>query len=505
MKPPSPSSAQGRPRALTVQRLITLLFPIAVFAMAVQPAADGDTWWHLKSGQLIWESGEMLRTDPFSHTMAGQPWINHGWLAQVIFWPVYQIGGLAGLSLLVAVLVTAAWALVYERCEGQPYVAAFAALLGAIASSVIWTARPQIITLLLASITAWLLDRFRRTGTGWVWLIPPLVAVWANCHGGWVVALILLGCHVIGESLDRLVGAGDAAGPNWRTVRTLVAVAVASALLAGLNPYGFRMWVYPLETVNIGPLQAFIQEWSSPDFHRLIFHPFIWLLLLALAAMALSRRRASWIDLALVAAFGYLSLLAGRNVALFALVTAPILADYGSDALRAWPQLRPIVHPPLRPPNRLQVALNATLLGLVVLGAGAKTLVVLARVDDATVWGEGLPVAAVDWLAGNPQSGQMLNSYNWGGYLIWALYPDEPVFVDGRTDLYSLDSRILEDYATVHWIRPGWREVLDRYGVGFVLTERTGLLDVLLAETDDWEQVYADGVASIYRRAETSP
>ncbi len=99
---------------------------VAIFAMVAsrgQPA-DTDTWWHLKSGQLMWDTGQILRTDPFSHTAAGQPWIDHGWLVQVMLWPIYRATGLAGLALLLAAIVTAAFALVYRQCEGRPFVAA---------------------------------------------------------------------------------------------------------------------------------------------------------------------------------------------------------------------------------------------------------------------------------------------------------------------------------------------------------------------------------------------
>ena len=95
----------------------------------------------------------------------------------------------------------------------------------------------------------------------------------------------------------------------------------------------------------------------------------------------------------------------------------------------------------------------------------------------------------------------MFNTYNWGGYLIWSLYPDKPVFVDGRTDLYALNSQVLGDYAQVHWARPGWPQILDRYGVGYVITERSGLLDTVLGEIGTWEMVYRDGIASVYVRA----
>ena len=145
------TAARQRRFVFTARQLLVAILFVAIFAMAVRQPADTDTWWHLKSGQLMWESGQILRADPFSHTVQGQPWINHGWLVQILLWPLYQALGLAGLALLLATLVTASFVLVYTQCEGKPFVAAFATLIGAVASSVIWAVRPQIVSLLLAA------------------------------------------------------------------------------------------------------------------------------------------------------------------------------------------------------------------------------------------------------------------------------------------------------------------------------------------------------------------
>jgi hypothetical protein len=259
-------------------------------------------------------------------------------------------------------------------------------------------------------------------------------------------------------------------------------------------------------------LQDYIQEWAAPDFHNLQFHPFIWLLLLTLAAMGLSRRRVDWTDLALVGVFGYMGLLAARNIALFAMVTPPVLTRHAVaalDELALAPRLSwlgALTHtlPPPRP-RPVTVLLNLLLLALVVAGAGAKIGLDLLRLQDSEVWGQSLPLEAASYLQEGEWDGQMFNTYNWGGYLIWSQYPDKPVFVDGRTDLYALNSQVLQDYVTVHWLRPGWQQVLDQYDIGFAITERTGLLDLALAEAEDWDQVYRDEVAVIYVRAERGP
>ncbi len=513
------TAARQRGLAFTTRQLLVAILFVAIFAMAFRQPADTDTWWHLKSGQLMWEGGEILRVDPFSHTAQGQPWI-YPRLVEIIYWPVYQAFGLAGLAILVAALVTASFALVYTQCRGKPFVAAFVTLVGAIASSVIWAARPQIVSLLLTATVAFLLDRHKRSGVSvWLWPLPPLVALWVNCHGGFVIAFILMGCYLIGEALNRLtLPAGtSSASSHSRSGRAKLAplaiVTLVSIPAVLLNPNTVQMFPYAFQTIGIKQLQDFIQEWASPNFHNLRFHPFIWLLLLTLVAMGLSRRRVDWTDLVLVGVFAYMGLLAARNIALFALVAPPVLSRHTvfaiDDMVTAQPRLSPLaalthtLRPP--PPRRVLVLLNLLLLVLVLIGAGVRVTTEAQRLRDPGVWGEGLPLEAVEYLRDHDPPGLMFNSYNWGGYLIWSLYPDMLVFIDGRTDLYALNGTVLEDYAQVHWARPGWEEILNRYEIGYVITERTGLLDLMLAREAGWTTVHQDDLAVIYQRAETGP
>jgi hypothetical protein len=493
----------------TWQLMVTLLF-VAIFAMAVRPPADTDTWWHLKSGELMWETGHLLRVDSFSHTVAGEP-ILYPPFFQILLWLLYQPIGVAGLALMVAAVVVSSFALVYLQCDGRPYVAAFATLLGAIASSVIWAARPQMVSLLLTATVTWLLYRYKTSrNSRWLWPIPFLVALWVNLHGGFVIAFLLMGTSLTGEWLNQLT-AHPKATPPLR-IRPLMLILLVSLPAVLLNPNTFKMIPYAFQTISIGPLQDFIQEWAAPNFHTLQFHPFIWLLLLTMAAMGLSRTRVDWTDLLLVSLFGYMSLLAARNVALFAVVTPPVLTRHAVSALDdlaenqrlSW--LAALTHS-LRPspPRGALALLNAMLLVVILAGAATKVGIELVRLQAPEVWGQGLPLQATEFLREHELPGEMFNTYNWGGYLIWSLYPDKPVFVDGRTDLYAFNSEVLEDYAQVHWVRPGWAQILDRYGVGYVITERTGLLDAMLGEVGTWKVVYQDDLAVIYARQVATP
>ena len=498
---------------LGTRRLTVLILFIAVFAMAVRTPADTDTWWHLQAGQVTLESGRILQTDVFSHTRAGQPWVNHSWLSQVILYLLFHHFRYFGLGLFQALVVTLAFAFVYAQMEGDIFTRAFILVLAAATSAVIWIARPQLLSFLLIAALCYLLYLYKWRGVNRLWLIPPLFVLWVNLHAGYALGFIVLAGFVAGEVFNNLLawssppkdegGNGDPI-VSWRGIGLVVLVSLLSFLCLLLNPNTTRMWVYYLDTVRIGVLQDFIQEWRSPDFHPLYTQPFIWLLLATLAALGLSGRRVDGSDLALVAGFAYASLLAGRNMGPFALVTAPVLSRHARAILKRWlPGTQGWLRPPQRtgrPPAVGLALANWLLLALVLGAAGVKVALPLRTGFNVEHERRTLPASAVEWIQEQRPPGPMFNSYNWGGYLIWHLWPDYPVFVDGRTDLFG--DELLDQYLEVRFARPGFQEVLDDYGVNFVLTEAGGFTDNFLALDDSWTLAYSDEVAVIYVRGE---
>jgi hypothetical protein len=488
---------------LTTERLLICILFIAIFVMAVRVPLDSDAWWHLKSGQLMVEQGRILRTDPFSYTRSGQPWIDHGWLAQIGIYLLYRAGGFPGLALGLAALVTLTFALVYRQSQGSPYLRAFTILLAAITSSSIWAVRPQIVSFFLAAVLYFLLDRYKhRRERKYLYLLPLVVLLWVNIHGGFATAFILLLCYLAGETLSWLLGTCDARGP--------LSIAIAAAfclLVVPINPNGAQMLTYPLRTVGIGVLRDYIQEWASPDFHQFFVHPFIWLFLATLVAVARSGRRIDLTDLALVGVFAYMGLLASRNIALFALVAAPILARYAELSLAGLPEslrrqewaqllLRPAAaRPPAQP---LLAAANWLLLSLLLVAGAIRCFAVMTPSAQSQAELANYPARAADFIQQERPPGPLFNSYNWGGYLIWRLWPDYPIFVDGRTDLY--DDPFLREYLAAALARPGWQEALNRYSVNLVVTESNGLLARFLAREQGWQMAYSDDMATVFIR-----
>jgi hypothetical protein len=502
---------------LNTRRLAMLILFVAVFAMAARTPADTDTWWHLQAGRVTLESGRILQSDVFSHTRQGYPWVNHSWLSQVILYLLFDNFLYFGLGLFQALVVTCAFAFVYAQMEGDVFARAFIVVLAAATSAVVWISRPQLLSFLLTAVLGYLLYSYKWRRVNRLWLIPPLFVLWVNLHAGYALGFVVLVGFVAGEVLNNLLaslsspdgGEGESRDPivPWRGVGVVVLVSFVSALCLLLNPNTTRMWTYYLDTVGIGVLQDFIQEWSSPDFHPLYTQPFIWLLLATLAAVGLSGRRVDGSDLALVAGFTYASLLAGRNMGPFALVTAPVLSRHVRPMIDRWSRAaraRGWLGKPRRVGRPLSTGLalvNWSLLALVLVAAGVKVVLPLRTSFNVENERSTLPQDAVAWIQEHRPAGLMFNSYNWGGYLIWHLWPEYLVFVDGRTDLYG--DELLSQVLRVRFAQPGFQEVFDEYGVNLVLTEAGGFADSFLALGDDWELAYADDVAVIYLRKQS--
>jgi hypothetical protein len=479
-------------RSLTIERAAFIILFALLFALATRIPIDTDTWWHIRSGEYTLTQGK-IDADPFSFTMRGDSWINHSWGAQVVMLAFWRVAGNLGLAVFTSLLATGGMYMVYKMSTGNVYLRGFALVIGAATAAVFWSPRPQMFTFFLSALLLYLLHLYKREKVDRLWLIVPLVWLWANLHAGFSIAFILMGGMIAGEVLANVFNPQGENTIVWSRLRKLAIVALASAAVIVINPYGLQIYSVPFQTVSIGALQEFIQEWNSPNFHERQTWPFIALLLALFGAVGASKRRLDWGDFVLVSGTTFMALTAGRNIALFAVVATPVLTYHLDSVLqeRGW------VLETIKRPTRLMARMNALLVALVLIGALAKVLLVL----DAETVAEGqarfLPVEATDYLKSSDLSGPMFNSYNWGGYLIMNL-SDEPVFVDGRTDLYGND--FLQRYFQTAVGGEGWRETLDEYGIRLVFVEAQSGLARRLRDEPGWTLNHEDDLAVIFSR-----
>lgn len=469
-------------RHLTIERAMYIILFALLFALATLIPVDTDTWWHIRSGEHTLTQG-MIYSDPFSFTKMGDPWINHSWGSQIVLYLVWQIGGNFGLALYTAGLATAGMWMIYRSCEGSVYLRAFALVLGAATAAVFWSPRPQMLSFFLSTVVLYLLYLVKRQGVDRLWLIPPVMLVWGNLHAGFSIGFILVGGVIAGEIMNNLFNAKSEQLIRWQGIRKLVVVALVSAAVLVINPYGLEMLRVPFQTVSIGALRDFIQEWNSPNFHERQTWPFLMLLFALIGVLGATRKRLDWTDFVLVSGTAFMGFLAGRNIAVFAVAATPVLTYYANAALteRGW-----ILQTVQRVTPRM-ARLNQILVAVIVIGALAKVLLVLDAKAVRDAQEKYLPVKVAEFIAAEQPAGPMFNSYNWGGYLMFAV-PDYPVFVDGRTDLYG-DEFLMQYLRTATGGR-GWRETLDEYEIKLVVVETNSGLALNLQEEPGWEQIY---------------
>jgi len=489
--PESTSMFRTRSAAVRQERYI-LLAPLLIL-VAVWPfirQTDPDYWWHCRTGQLIWQSRALPQGDPFSYTAAGAPWTMHEWLSETLmylvesrvgYWANAALFGLMGAGTALLIYLTSRlWGL--GELPG-----AILMLWGFTLMAGSHNVRPQAFTAVLVAAEAYLLTRYKTGNRRAIWALPALYALWVNVHGGYVIGLALLGLAVVGEWLAAR--RGQPAAP----IRPLL---VATALAVGatlVNPYGVRALLYPLGYAGTGNASMrYIQEWQSPDFHQAGFVTLA-VGLAALMAVGVGRRPLGMTETLWALLTAMMSLLSVRHIQLFGIVAMPLL---GARAQAEVPALRRTLAA-WRRPGLLAVlwpvVAVALLAGIVRQGPEEASLQ-FGRAPSAV----GYPSGAVAYLQEHHPTGNLLNHYGWGGYLIYSLYPGTPVFIDGRADVYG-DAH-MDRAMTLERLRPGWDEILEQYDVGLVLMPSESPLVTVLERDRGWATLYTGEIETLLRR-----
>lgn len=484
---------------LTIERTMTLILFMLLFALATRIPLDTDTWWHLRAGQWMVENRQIIAGDPFSHTAAGEVRVQADWLSQVILYGIWSLAGDFGMALFTSILATAGMWMLFRGSEGSTYLRAFLIVLGAATAAVFWSARPQMFTFFLSTVVVYLLYLYKRRQIDRLWWLVPLMLVWANLHGGYFIGLLLIYGTIAGEVLNGLhqrfqprraeLAISQLTTPQ---LRRLILVALISTAVIVINPAGLRLLLLPLETFTLGPLRQYIQEWNPPDFTNPSVFPFLTLLVATVLALLVHWRRVDWTEVLLVAGTGYLAVTTSRNISFFAVVAVPILSYHLNTIFeqRGW-TLQPV-----RRPTPRMVRLNTILLVVVGVASLAKVLLVLDTEAVNAAKLDLFPVNAVEYLNADNPPGKLFNSYNWGGYLMFHA-PQYPVYIDGRTDLYG--SRVL-DYVSIAFAEDSWQTALDEQDIRVVLVETRSPLAEALHETGEWHTAYTDELASVFTR-----
>ena len=447
---------------------------------------DGDLGRHITIGNYIRDSGTIPTRDIFSHTMTGEPLVPHEWLAQLTFSMVHGLSGLTGVVLLIAFLIATTFTLTYRamvRRNVFRILALLIAMLAAYSSGLHWLARPHVFTFLLAALWTYQIDNEKSK----VWLFPLIMWVWANTHGAFIAGFVILGAHLAGWLWEYL---------GKRATREagirLIAIGALSLVVTVLNPAGWHLWGTSVGYFGSQYLIDHTVEYQSPNFHNWSTWPF--LVMLGLGSLT-AGFGGKWRphESILFAGWAVLSLYSARNIPLFAIITAPYLGTALQAVVERISLLQQSDQRIARVEHRLR-GITWPVLAVIALAISTYRQPIATNTFDPNKF----PVEAANWLEANPQSGKMFNNFIWGGYLLYRMWPEQVVFIDGQTDFYG--EALTREYAQVMYLEDGWESVLEKYDVSWVIVPSGRSLVTALQEGLGWTVVYHDSATDILRK-----
>lgn len=504
---------------------------IAIFFLALKAPADTDLFWHLKTGELIWQYKIIPHIDWYSHTMSDFSWIDHEWLTEILMFKIKGAFGWIGLSVFFAAIITFIFTYLVPRISKKPgeknypfYITSLIALLGTVVSSSAFGARPQILALLGISLVFFILKCYQLSESAnrhnkIIYALPVIFLLWANMHASFAIGIGLLIIYLL---LDKYLSLAVSRNPNanwlelykplpsplWKKAAYMAILSLAATFI---NPYGPRIYIEIYRTFSDFYGTNAIIEWLSPNFHATEGMLFGFFVIFAFIILALIKK-IDMLSFVLIPLFLFLAFQSARNIPLFILIAMPFLIQSLSGFEKIFTELM----------RKKFILLGLSALLIIYPPYLSKTSDIIKSFSNEEKLAEigSFPKKAIDFLKNYPPFYQknFLNSYAWGGYMINSLkckvkseklnekkeIQCEPkVFIDGRMAHWKTGKQhILKDYSDIINLSEKYEELIDKYRIKIIFTEKDGYLGRALIFNSQWKKIYSDDIAVIYEKVE---
>ncbi len=497
---------------------VALLAVLVFTPLSVRLLGDAGIGWHIRTGQLILQTGSIPRVDPFSSIMYGKPWFAWEWLYDMGVGAADSSAGLDGVVVLnaavIALVFSLAFRLLRRRGTGL-FPALLLTILAASASMLHFLARPHLLTWLFVVLwLGWLEDNESdKEGRRLLWLLPASMILWVNVHGGFLTGFVLLIAFFTGQWVEwrRAVRLSDFASlrPGAR-LRTLTIAGLLSAVATLVNPYSWHLHAHIYRYLTSRWLMDHVQEFQSPNFHDPAAKCFVALLAITLIAFGVRTRPIGLTNYLLVLFAAASGLYSARNVPVAAILLAVVAGPLLSGGAAQASSNRRGITSRLRQLSFRMGEIDAGLrahawpaLALILVAAiawkggksGSQSLI------NAHFDSHRFPETAVQELKSESDREAVFAPDYWGGYLIYRLYHARKVLVDDRHDLYG--EEFFKSYLKTYRFEAGWNDLLDSNNVRLVVAPKDGPLAQGLILDPQWKIISTDDVAVTLRRVKS--
>ena len=463
-----------RTRKYLIYLPVVLLFVWGTVA-AFRPVRNADIWMHLRVAGDIVASGEIPRVDQYSAVAAGRPHLSHEWLSALIFLGIYKFGGGEAFSVFRALIMLAMLLLLWFSLEKRARSHILTVPILALAAYIILErvfVRPHIFTLLFLCIWIFCLEHWRRERRlRYLIILVPLQVLWANLHGGYMIALVL-GAMMTGSTALLVLFPSWSKGESYAgsDVAKLAALTAACLVASLINPHGVGLVEFSLTTSLASDyIKQFVYEWGSPLADKYMrraygFNVVLSLFILMWLGLFLNLKRRPLLDAVFALLATLITIQAIRFVSFIGILGFPL-------TVRAWLAVADTQAKPLL--LRRHPYLEAVLIGLLL----ASTIIYGFPYDKTTHrrigWGFGgrLPYKTVNFLVDHDHEGIIFNDYADGAYLLHHLSPKVRPVMDSRIDVYG--SELTHEYFSSRDDPVKFFQYLNKYNVSFILLMQT--------------------------------
>ncbi len=441
---------------------------------------DPGTFWHVRLGRDMLQTGTVPRVDTLTATKTGSPWVDQSWAFDVVLAVIVQVGGwplaVAGTALVLA-WIYGALAAGLERDGFSPLACLVVAIIAAGVGAIHFLVRPHLVTFACVLATQRLCRSFHRHGGRSIWLVPVIVAVWANCHGGFLAGPLIVATAAVGHVVSRPRGL-----EGLRRTRILLTVFLLTLAAPLLNPYGVELYRHVDSILRGSHVTDLIDEYKPAPLGTAEGRLLEGVVLALVALPVVSRNRPRGYDMVQMLVWLHLALGSVRHAPLFGFAMAPVLATW-IDGI-------------LTPRGESETESGWSFLPLMV---SCVLLFIAARGDlkagpDPTKW----PLEALATLDRQPIAARLFHEQDWGGLIELECRPRRLAYLDDRFELWGRPP-ILE-YIDVLTGGPAWDVLRDRDRIELVwLMPRRGLAK-RLEHDPDWTVLHRDAVSVLFAR-----
>jgi hypothetical protein len=488
------SDSKDKSASDRLDRFLKFSFSLAMLTIFIlvtcANVAEPDIWGHMRLGEDILRLGRVPTADPYSYVNQGFSCIDHEWLFEVIMASCYNLGGNLGIVLFKGALVLGIVCLMVlplRQVRFGLFSGAFIILIALqIMGPGIVVIRPHLVTYLLFAAVCLVLRQATLNSSKWLWFLPLIMILWANCHGGFLSGLAVFLLWAIIQTLVLWK-----AGNRLEDIRRIWLIAIVTFAAQFINPFGFRLVEFLLPVMK--GMQLDIGEWNP-----LVIYSESGLYYLATCAVLIlslfftdQKRRPSFVII--VCLMMTAPLVAKRHLALFVIAVIFFAAEHLESLLR---QTAKKIGATSFAEFSWHSKLIMTLVSLVTAG---DVVFQLSKSFGRIVPMEGVPVAAVNLLDELKAEGNMVCFFDWGEYIIWHLGPRVKVSIDGRRETTYPIKVYLQNIEFTRGLH-AWDAILDDYPSNLVLICKEQPSFNLMKYKPGWTLAYEDNGSALFVR-----